>query len=107
MFSPKFLCQPWGERFTGTCLVGVMGLIQGPDSGQHEVSPRAAAGLSTAGVHACVCTCTHASCVRACGCTHVSKASIFVHFFCHQIKILRYLMHIELMQLNRLDVLKP
>lgn len=69
MFSPKWLCQPWGERFVGTFLAGVMGLILSPDSGQPELSPGQRRAL-WAGVCERVCTCTRA----VCGGTRVSKA---------------------------------
>lgn len=106
MVSPTSLCQPWGERLIGTFLVGVMGLIPSPDSVQHELSARAAAGLSLL-VCAPVSACAHA--LRACRrlgahtclrhlslCTCLSPNCDTALPYAH-----------ELMQLNWLDVLKP
>lgn len=78
MFSLKLLCQLWGERFVGTSLVRVMGLIHSPDLGQHELSTKAAAGLSLL-VCVPVSACAHTLRVCERAGAHTSKASIFVH----------------------------
>lgn len=65
MFFQKLSCQPQGENFRGTSLVGALSLICSADSEQCELHARS--------------SCQRALHARVCA--HASKASIFLRLF--------------------------
>lgn len=87
MFSPKSLCQPWAERSRVLSLLGPWACLAALAGGSTSLVPGQPWG-------------PHCWCISL----HTHPGTYPRACVCHQIKILHYLMHIELMLLNWLPL---